>query len=662
MELNQAQLEAARALAWKQTAAAPASAFPDGVERGEALLTLEAAREWINDFGLVLFAPRGQQLPAPAPSLVEATLGAARANPTPEESEVARGLTARLAAEGLALPLNLLGVPGETPDFIVSARIFSYVFTMRGDKAWKHPPSTSGAVRVSTLGLRVFEALTRAGAMTAAELAQELGREVTESAVVRALGELWSQLRVIPLPAQRPEAKGDGATRWELTTRRFTKAIKTGANSGQPSALSALVSLYLTQVFAATEEEIATFLSTLTARSRVREVLHALVAARQLSTVVIEGKTLLHLPGGLPEVESLPAQALADREPSLDSVTAAVADRRTKFGAEHKPRAGGANSGRSWGPGGRRRDAGRSAGDRPGRPARAHGARPEGRRSEDGRSHGQSEAARRPFQRTPPFRKDRSRGSVTGGAEERGFARPWEEERSFGGERRGQRMPPDGTAPEWKPAHPKRAKRDAGSDAGRPPGKRPFPGQGDGKRAHSARELRDGEGAAPKPRRREGAARGRAPFAGKGRGRARGKPDGATRDRSPKGGEDTERRYGRRGGQPHGERGAGKLVAGAGSRSAARFQGKPAPQSSNRPVGNFKGNFKGKFQGKAGGASGGKFGGKPGGKFGGKLAGKFGAKSTGERKFGDSRKPTDRQAKRSGSKSSGGRKAPQAEE
>ena len=43
-----------------------------------------------------------------------------------------------------------------------------------------------------------------------------------------------------------------------------------------------------------------TFLSPLTARSRVREVLHALVGARQLETVVIEGKTLLHIPGGLP--------------------------------------------------------------------------------------------------------------------------------------------------------------------------------------------------------------------------------------------------------------------------------------------------------------------------------------------------------------------------
>ena len=103
--------------------------------------------------------------------------------------------------------------------------------------------------------------------------------------------------------------QGDGATLWELTTRRFTKAIKAGANAGQPTALSALISLYLAQAFAATEEEIATFLSPLTARSRVREVVHALLGARQLETVVLEGKTLLHVPGALPAAATVEGAA-----------------------------------------------------------------------------------------------------------------------------------------------------------------------------------------------------------------------------------------------------------------------------------------------------------------------------------------------------------------
>ena len=55
---------------------------PHAVQRwhqsGDALLTLEAAREWVSEMGLVLFAPRAHQLATPAPSLVEATLGPRR--------------------------------------------------------------------------------------------------------------------------------------------------------------------------------------------------------------------------------------------------------------------------------------------------------------------------------------------------------------------------------------------------------------------------------------------------------------------------------------------------------------------------------------------------------------------------------------------------------
>jgi len=392
-EFNETQLEAARATAWRQT--------------GEPLLTLEAARDWINERGLVLFAPRTQQLPAPAPTLVEATLGVAKSAPTFAETEVARGLVARLVGEGLALPLNLLGVPGDAPDFVVSAQVFSYIFTMRGDKAWKLPPSTSGAVKVSPLGLKVYEALAARGPVTAAEMAQELGREVTEAAILRSLTELWSQLRVIPLLSQ-----GEGSTLWELTSRRFTKAIKAGANAGQPTALSALVSLYLAQVFVATEEEVTTFLSPLTARSRVREVLHALVGARQLETVVLEGKTLLHIPGTLP---AFAAEVVDETAEGVDAV--AVVERPKKIGtgriksfaSEGKVASEfrGKTAGKSFA-------AGKSFGaKRPGagpvKPSARFGARLDGKTDKDRR----------------PFKKD----GAGGAGAKKSFTKPWEEDR-----------------------------------------------------------------------------------------------------------------------------------------------------------------------------------------------------------------------------------------
>jgi 23S rRNA pseudouridine2605 synthase len=282
VEFTAQQLTAARAKAWHQDA--------------EPVLTLEAARDLVTAAGLVLFTPRSAQIPAPAPSFVEATMGAAASDPAPDAISTALTLVARLVAEGTALPVNLLGTIGELPDFIVSAQVFSFLYTLRGDKNWKQPPATTGVTKSSPLGVRIYEVLTEKGALSAAELASELGRELTESAVQRALSELWSNLRVLPLYGQ-----DNTPVLWELATRRFTKAIKAGVNAGQPTALSALISLYLAQALLATEEEIEVFLSPLSARSRIRDVVHALTNSRQLEIVVLDGKSLLHIPGTLPE-------------------------------------------------------------------------------------------------------------------------------------------------------------------------------------------------------------------------------------------------------------------------------------------------------------------------------------------------------------------------
>jgi hypothetical protein len=263
-------------------------------QNGEALLTFENLRSWMNVAGLVLFTPRASQLPSPAPSFVEAVLGAPNSEPTLADTEQARSLLARLIAEGIAVPLNLLGTPGETPDFIVSAPVFSYIFTLRGDKAWKQAPVTSGAIKVSPLAAATYEVLTKRPMLSAYDLATELGKEVTETAVLRSLNELWAHLRVLPI------AQEGAPTLWELTSTRFTKQIKAGANAGQPSALSALISLYLGNALLASEEEIETFLSPLAPRSRIRDVVHALMGARELETLAVDGRTLLHVSGSLP--------------------------------------------------------------------------------------------------------------------------------------------------------------------------------------------------------------------------------------------------------------------------------------------------------------------------------------------------------------------------
>ena len=221
------QLAASRLSQWHQDA--------------QPILTTNMLRDWLNASGLVLFTPRQQQLPAPAPTFAEVVLGAANAAPTLAELEQPKLLLARLIADGGAIPLNLLGSPSgagtETPDFIVSPLAFSYIFTLRGDKTWKQPPVTSGAGKVSPLALATYNLIVAKGQLAAAELANELGNEVTETAALRALTELWQHLRVLPIP------QADGtATLWELATTRYTKQIKAGINAGQPTALSALIS------------------------------------------------------------------------------------------------------------------------------------------------------------------------------------------------------------------------------------------------------------------------------------------------------------------------------------------------------------------------------------------------------------------------------------
>jgi hypothetical protein len=404
-------------------------------QRGEALLTIENLRGWINAAGLVLFVPR-PQIASPAPSLVEAVLGEPNPSPSIEQTAEARSLLARLVAEGLAVPLNLLGpgvgtvhagAPGDTPDFIASTAVFSYVFTLRGDKAWKQPPATSGAFKVSNLALAIHEALSLRGPLSAYDLTTEVGKEVTEAAALRALGELWTHLRVLPL-----QQSGGAPTLWELTSARFTKQIKAGANAGQPSALSALISLYLGQAVVASEDEIESFLSPLASRSRIRDVIHALLSARQLDTVAVEGRTMLHVAGALPtflapksDSVATEPQAAADGEIAIDLNAAdglkdAEADgeaqpRITKFVA--KPRKVGtgylakakpSKFGAKPGPFERGSKASSAPGSRPGFKDRSAGFKP---REDSAAASGRE---RRPFNK----------------AASSGFDKPWDEEKA----------------------------------------------------------------------------------------------------------------------------------------------------------------------------------------------------------------------------------------
>jgi hypothetical protein len=264
-------------------------------QNGHGALTLEDARTWMEETGLCPFAPRRQFSTFTAPSFVEAVAGRHDEAPGPRQIALAEELLVRLERDDVAVRLNLLGQPGEQADYVVASWVLPYVYALRGDRDWRRSPQLTGSRQVSPLAVEAYK-LLEAGEATIPQLKHALGREVSEAAVLRAITELWQQLRIIPVlsaPGETP--------RWQLLRIRFQKAIAEGASTSQVTAISVLASIYLQAVIAASMEEVELFLAPLTARSKVREVLRGLLATRQVHTIQLGHAPHFYVAGTLPE-------------------------------------------------------------------------------------------------------------------------------------------------------------------------------------------------------------------------------------------------------------------------------------------------------------------------------------------------------------------------
>ncbi len=269
-------------------------------QNGLGALTFEDARTWLEETGLCLFLPRKQFPSFIAPTFVEAVAGAHNNNPGARLVAQAEDLLVRLEAAGVAVRLNLQGTPGDQPDFVVAGWVLPYVYALRGDRDWRRNPQLTGSRAVSPLAIQAYKHLEQ-GDATVSQLRHSLGREVSESAVLRAITELWQQLRIIPVIS----APGKAA-QWQLLRVRFQKAIAEGASTSQVTAISVLASIYLQAVIAASMEEVELFLAPLTARSKVREVLRGLVATRQVHTITLGHAPHYYVAGTLPEFTAPP--------------------------------------------------------------------------------------------------------------------------------------------------------------------------------------------------------------------------------------------------------------------------------------------------------------------------------------------------------------------
>jgi winged helix DNA-binding protein len=258
---------------------------------GNAVRTLEDARSFLDAVGFCLDYPE-RSLPL-VPTFIGAFTGSATGLPDVKHAFAdpraaqATELMVRLLRERTAFEMKFSG----DANLIISAASFSFFYALVGDRTPKAPPRTKAqGAAVSELATSVFAALQQHGPLSKGQLQEHVGRESSMAALDRALGELWSILKITRVDY----SAGAGAS-WDVLYRWAPEAVKEGINVSWPEAISALVSKYLETVIAAELDEIEQFFSRLTSRSRVREAVNALLQARELSYVTIGSKALIRM-------------------------------------------------------------------------------------------------------------------------------------------------------------------------------------------------------------------------------------------------------------------------------------------------------------------------------------------------------------------------------
>jgi uncharacterized protein YcaQ len=113
---------------------------------------------------------------------------------------------------------------------------------------------------------------------------------VSLAALDGALGELWSKLRIT-----RVDYKESGGSVWDLLIRWAPDAVKEGVGLSVQEALTALLSKYLDCVIAIEQADLEIFFGNFIARSKVKDAVNALLAARELSFVHVSGRSMLQI-------------------------------------------------------------------------------------------------------------------------------------------------------------------------------------------------------------------------------------------------------------------------------------------------------------------------------------------------------------------------------
>jgi hypothetical protein len=258
---------------------------------GKPIRTIEEARAFVESVGLCLMYPlRPAQ---PLPTFIGATIGGEDRLPTwqhaysdPRTAEATQ-IMVRLLRERAAFEANSFD---ENNGLLITASAFPYFYALVGERNPKQAPKAGSRSPYSALACDAFELIRREGPISKQKMQEALGGSISLAALDKALGELWSKLRIT-----RVDYNPSQGSSWDVLYRWAPEAVKEGIGLSVPEALSGLISKYLEGAIAAEQTELESFFGNFVPRSRVKEAVNALLAARELSFVHVGGRSMIQI-------------------------------------------------------------------------------------------------------------------------------------------------------------------------------------------------------------------------------------------------------------------------------------------------------------------------------------------------------------------------------
>jgi hypothetical protein len=278
---------------------------------GRAVRTFDDARSFLESVGFCMMYPMRQKVLVP--TFIGAWVGSdqqlpdwqhAFADPRAQE---ATELMVRLLRDRAAYEANRFD---ENNAFLIAPSIFPYFYALVGERNPKLAPKPKPHSEYSQLACDAFELIQRDGPISKQKMRDELGGSVSFTALDHALGELWSRLRIT-----RVDYNPDEGAFWDVLFRWSPDAVREGINLSVGESLSALISKYLDCVVAADQQELESFFGNFVPRSRVKEAVNALLAARELSFIRVGNRSLIQVTAA--KVESAPRASGPRERPRL---------------------------------------------------------------------------------------------------------------------------------------------------------------------------------------------------------------------------------------------------------------------------------------------------------------------------------------------------------